>query len=122
MNIDQRVAGAAHHGGMARTAWGVLALAAFGALAVFTDSHPLGMEWGALIVIGVLGVMAVRRDAWLVAVPGLMPVADLAAWTGAIHFTESDALVLALGLCRAGSPKPVRTPSAQGSSAPAAAD
>lgn len=94
MNIDQRLAGAAHRGGMARTAWCVLALAALAALAVFAYSHPLGMGWGALIVIGVLAVMSVRRDAWLVAVPGLMPVLDLAAWTGAIHFTESDALVL----------------------------
>ena len=38
----------------------------------------------------------VRPASWLWIVPALLPVVDLAPWTGWIHFTESDALVLAV--------------------------
>ncbi|QDF98649.1 hypothetical protein CJ010_19955 [Azoarcus sp. DD4] len=77
-----------------RLAWLILALLACGALVVFAGTHPLGSLRGAVIVAICLLAVAWHRDAWLVAVPALAPVVDLAGWTGAIHLTESDALVL----------------------------
>lgn len=44
-------------------------------------------------------VVLVRPDWWLVLLPALWPIADLARWTGQIHITESDALVLATVAC-----------------------
>ncbi|MDR1935522.1 MAG: hypothetical protein LBS49_08085 [Candidatus Accumulibacter sp.] len=48
---------------------------------------------GSLMAIALAAGMCMHRQAWLVLVPGLAPVIDLAAWSGAIHLTESDALV-----------------------------
>lgn len=69
-------------------------MAALVVLGLFAITHPLGLLVGLSLVLVLLVSMSVRRDAWLVLVPALLPVADLAGWTGAIHFTESDALVL----------------------------
>lgn len=79
---------------MRRVGFGCLAAIGFTGLGVFAFTHPLGWFSGLLIACCLLGMLAVRSDAWLVVVPGLAPVIDLAGWTGAIHLTESDALVL----------------------------
>ncbi len=79
----------------ARGAWLLLAGFGLAGVALFALSHPFGWLIGALIGGGLLVAMAAHRHAWLVLVPGLAPVIDLATWSGAIHFTESDALVLA---------------------------
>ncbi|MDX9838888.1 MAG: hypothetical protein RBT39_15110 [Azoarcus sp.] len=78
----------------ARAGFGVLGLVSFVALCGFAWTHPLGWGVGALIAASFVTIMALRREAWLVVVPALVPVVDLAAWTGEIYFTESDALVL----------------------------
>lgn len=39
--------------------------------------------------------VTIRPQWWLILLPTLWPIADLTPWTGHIHFTESDALVLA---------------------------
>ncbi|AWI79782.1 hypothetical protein CEW87_10620 [Parazoarcus communis] len=93
MNPGKRVA-ATGQGLAVRSAWGGLAMAALVALGLFAVTHPLGLLVGLAFALVLLALMSVRRDAWLVFVPALLPVADLAGWTGAIHFTESDALVL----------------------------
>lgn len=79
----------------ARGAWLLLAGFGLAGVALFALSHPFGWLIGTLIGGGLLVAMAAHRHAWLVLVPGLAPVIDLATWSGAIHFTESDALVLA---------------------------
>lgn len=72
----------------------LLVVAAVTGLAIFVMLHPLGLVVGSLMCLGFAGVMALRRDLWLALLPALLPIVDLASWTGAIHFTESDALVL----------------------------
>lgn len=73
--------------------WAVLGLCGALGLAVFVARHPFGPAVAGVIVLGFVALMSVRRDAWLLWVPTLAPVADLAGWSGAIHLTESDALV-----------------------------
>lgn len=85
----------AARGGLARSAWALLGGVGLGGLAVFASSHPWGGAAGTAIGLAFLVALCWRRDSWLIAVPGLLPVIDLAGWTGAIHLTESDALVLA---------------------------
>ena len=72
----------------------LIAAGSSASLIAFAAKHPLGLIPGGLIVGLIIVLMCLRRDAWLLWLPGLAPVADLAAWTGQIHFTESDALVL----------------------------
>lgn len=74
--------------------WILLALCGALGLAVFALRHPFGVMVGGGIAIAFLALMSVRRDAWLVFMPALAPVVDLAGWSGAIHLTESDALVM----------------------------
>jgi hypothetical protein len=71
-------------------------LSAFGfaGAGLYVVSHPLGWKWPLMGLFAFALMAALRRDAWLVLLPGLLPVVDLAPWTGMIHFTESDALVL----------------------------
>lgn len=76
-----------------RLGWLFLALLASGVLSIFAWTHPLGGLIGSLLVASCLLAVSWHRDAWLVVIPGLVPVADLAGWTGAIHLTESDAVV-----------------------------
>lgn len=74
--------------------WILLALCGALGLAVFALRHPFGVAVGGGIAIAFLALMSVRRDAWLLCVPALTPMVDLAGWSGAIHLTESDALVM----------------------------
>jgi hypothetical protein len=73
----------------------VTALAALAGLALWLWMYPLD-KWvaGTLLAAWVALVIA-RPGSWLVALPALWPVIDLAPWTGQIYFTESDALALA---------------------------
>lgn len=77
-----------------RVGWGVLALCGALGLAVFALQHPFGVMAGGAIAVAFVALMSVRRDAWLLCVPALAPVVDLAGWSGGIHLTESDALVM----------------------------
>lgn len=63
-------------------------------LAIYVALQPLGPVIGLALCAAMCGLMLSHRLAWLVIVPGLLPVIDLANWTGRIHVTESDALVL----------------------------
>lgn len=87
-------------GRSSRLAWLALALLGAGGLVLFAGSHPFGPLPGGLMAAALVAGMCAHRQAWLVLVPGLMPVIDLAPWSGAIHLTESDALVFsALLVC-----------------------
>ncbi|MBT0962367.1 O-antigen ligase family protein [Denitromonas iodatirespirans] len=72
------------------------ALAALAALGLWAWHHPLDRV--AAVGIAALAVLLflARPSAWLVLLPALWPVIDLAPLTGWIHVTESDALVLAV--------------------------
>ena len=84
----------------ARIAWALIASLAVAGLGVFVYSHPYGPLFAISLVGAFIALIAARFDGWLVVVPGLVPVVDLAGWTGAIHFTESDALILSvLAVC-----------------------
>ncbi len=72
------------------------ALTAFGLGGFLAWHHPLGPQL-ALLLFAAAGVFAYRRPAWcLVAVPALLPIIDLAPWSGWISFEESDLLILAM--------------------------
>ncbi len=85
----------AHRSGpLARLWFAVSALVALAALGLWAWHHPLDRV--AATAIAALAVMAfmARPSAWLIVLPALWPIIDLAPLTGWIHFTESDALVL----------------------------
>lgn len=91
--------------------YGLLAGAvALAGLAGWFALYPLD-RWMAGILLGGYGLLvAARPSLWLVLMPALWPVVDLAPWSGQIHVTESDALALAtlaaLGLREAVAPPP----------------
>ena len=68
---------------VARVGWGVLALCGALGLAVFALRHPFGVMAGGAIVVAFVVLMSVRRDAWLLCVPALAPVVDLAGMPAA---------------------------------------
>jgi hypothetical protein len=69
------------------------------ALAWWVVNHAFGPELIALPLVMYGAVVLARPDWWLVLLPALWPIADLARWTGQIHVTESDALALATVAC-----------------------
>lgn len=75
--------------------YGLLAGAvALAGLAGWFALYPLD-RWMAGILVGGYGLLvAARPSLWLVLMPALWPVVDLAPWSGQIHVTESDALAL----------------------------
>ena len=81
-----------------RLLWGLYAGLGWAGLVVFVAAHALGPTAALALLLLPAAVIALgeRRGVplWLVVVPGLAPVADLALWTGQIFLTESDALVL----------------------------
>lgn len=91
--------------------YGLLAaIAALAALAGWFVLYPLD-RWIAGVLLGLYGlIVAARPSLWLVLMPALWPVIDLAPWSGQLHVTESDALALAtlaaLGLREAFAPPP----------------
>ena len=87
---------AASPGALIRAIHMTLALTALLALSIWGWYYPLGsfVAWlagGAAII-----AFAAQPGLWLLLLPALWPIVDLAPWTGWIHATESDALVLAV--------------------------
>lgn len=87
----------AHRSGpLARLWFAVSAVVALAALGLWAWHHPLDrVAATAIAALAVMGCLA-RPSAWLLILPALWPIIDLAPLTGWIHFTESDALVLAV--------------------------
>ncbi|MDR2187940.1 MAG: hypothetical protein LBE62_07810 [Azonexus sp.] len=73
--------------------------------------HPLG-PGAALLLFAAVAALIFLRPAWsLLIVPALLPVIDLAPWTGWLSFAESDLLILAAaggGYLRAVTDGPVK--------------
>jgi hypothetical protein len=96
---------------LASMAAGCIALAAAG---ILLARYPGGWPWLTLLLALYAGVLAYRPEAWLIAVPALLPVLDLAPWTGWIAIDELDALLLVtagIGYLRtAGRPAQLRLP------------
>lgn len=78
----------------ARAPYLVLMLFAAGGLAAFVALYPVGVLGAVAVCAVFIAALATRRLLWLFLLPALLPVVDLASWTGAIHLTESDALVM----------------------------
>jgi hypothetical protein len=97
-----------------RASWFAVAVLALIALAAFAATHPFGPLLPTLALIAFAVVVWLRREAWMVALFGLLPVADLAPRTGMIYWTESDALVLVVlavfGMREARSPSAIAAP------------
>lgn len=74
---------------------GGVALVALVALAAWLAVYPFG-PWLAGVILAVyMALVLIQPALWLVLLPALWPVIDLAPWTGQIHINESDALALA---------------------------
>lgn len=88
----------------------LLAATALPMLAGWLAIYPLNQALAGGLLAAYGGVILVWPNLWLLILPALWPVIDLAPWTGQIHFTESDALALAtlsaLGLREALMPPP----------------
>ena len=95
----------------ARLYGGLLALVAVAALAGWFMLYPLDRVIAGALLAGYGLLVVLRPASWLIIVPALWPVVDLAPWSGHFHVTESDALILAtlaaLGLREAFAPPPV---------------
>lgn len=93
-----------------RGSWLAICLASVMGNSVFIMTHSLSAAWVLVALTLYMFAISLRRDAWLVLLPGLVPVVDMAPWSGMIYFTESDALVLAtlsvFGLREAWRPSP----------------
>ncbi len=87
---NNRISGATY-----RLAWMATATTALIVLGAWLVHHPLGALLPALALAVYTSALVIRPQWWLIMLPVLWPVADLTPWTGRIHFTESDALVLA---------------------------
>ncbi|HTZ00102.1 MAG TPA: hypothetical protein VMB75_09715, partial [Rhodocyclaceae bacterium] len=57
--------------------------------------HPLGPAPAMILCAGAAALCAALPNAWLLVLPALLPVIDLAPWTGWLTFEEFDILVLA---------------------------
>lgn len=95
----------------ARLYGGLLALVAVAALAGWFMLYPLDRVMAGALLAGYGLLVVLRPASWLILVPALWPVVDLAPWSGHFHVTESDALILAtlaaLGVREALAPPPV---------------
>ncbi|WP_035374573.1 hypothetical protein [Pseudoduganella violaceinigra] len=76
------------------------ALAALALLLAAASVYPAPKLPMALMLSGYLALLFWRPEAWLVAVPALLPVLDFAPWTGWFYLEELDLLLLAT--CAAG--------------------
>ncbi len=87
----------AHGGpGVAARAYCVLAaILGVAGCVLFVATHPFGLAPPLAGLALYTAAIVRRRDLWLLALPALLPVVDLAPFTGMIYLTESDALVLA---------------------------
>jgi hypothetical protein len=81
----------------------VLGLALLG-LAGFALNHfPVARLWLAVALVGYAGALWWQPRIWMLVVPALVPVLDLAPWTGWFFFDESDlflAVTVAIGYLR----------------------
>jgi hypothetical protein len=59
--------------------------------------HPLAPALTALLLVLWSIAVFLRPTAWLFLVPALLPVIDLAQWTGWLIFEEFDILLLGIG-------------------------
>lgn len=84
------------------------ALGALAGLAIWLWMYPLDKGVAGALLAAYVVLVLMRPGSWLVVLPTLWPVIELAPWTGQIYFTESDALalatLLALGLREAIAP------------------
>jgi VanZ family protein len=69
----------------------VLAIGAIGIAA----NHALGAGWAVLALVAYTAMLIRHASAWLVLLPALLPLLDLAPWSGRFFVTEFDLLVLA---------------------------
>jgi len=76
------------------------ALAAFGLLLAAASVYPAPKLLLAVLLGGYMALLLWRPQAWLVAVPALLPVLDFAPWNGWFFLEELDLLLLAT--CAAG--------------------
>jgi len=76
------------------------ALAALALLLAAASVYPAPKLPLALLLAGYMGLLLWRPQAWLVAVPALLPILDFAPWTGWFFLEELDLLLLAT--CAAG--------------------
>lgn len=74
----------------------LLAMAALAAALALAAHHPLAPAWAVAAVLLASAGMAVFAQAWLVALPALLPWLGWAPWTGWITIEETDLLVLAV--------------------------
>lgn len=85
----------------------VLAISAIG----ISANHALGAGWAALALAAYAAILMRHGSAWLVLLPALLPLLDLAPWSGRFFVTEFDLLVLAtaaIGYARNTGGAPVR--------------
>src|ERR1043165_9798555 len=76
------------------------ALAFFGLLLAAASVYPAPKLLVAVLLGAYMALLLWRPQAWLVAVPALLPVLDFAPWTGWFFLEELDLLLLAT--CAAG--------------------
>lgn len=74
----------------------ILAMVGTVGLMLFAAIYPPGKIAAVTWIAVFAGVLCTHRMAWLVLLPGLMPVVDLVLWTGGFYLAESDALVLSV--------------------------
>ena len=95
--------------------WGLAVLAAAGVFLI-GRYYPLPVLWIVVPLGAYAALLWFRPEAWLLVVPAVLPVVDLAPWTGWIFVEEVDLLLLttlAVGYLRMGNrPAGVRIPSA----------
>ena len=101
----------AAHAAMARLAARALALLAGAACVLALRHYPLGHGWPGLLFAALLPayflLLCWRPACWLFCVPALLPVLDLAPWSGWFFLEEIDVLLLltlACGYWRLGGP------------------
>ena len=74
------------------------------AACILVDTYPMGQIQFGIALLSYVAVLIRYPAAWLLVLPALLPVLDLAPWTGRFFFDEFDGFVLAtlaLGLWRA---------------------
>ncbi|HEY5800078.1 MAG TPA: hypothetical protein VIT92_07650, partial [Burkholderiaceae bacterium] len=76
------------------------ALGAFALLLAAASVYPAPMLLMAVLLAAYMALLLWKPEAWLVAVPALLPVLDFAPWTGWFFLEELDLLLLAT--CAAG--------------------
>lgn len=71
-----------------------LILASLAATVFGVIHYPLNHSWLAAALLGYGCILWLKPESWLFALPAILPVADLAAWSGWLFFEELDLFVL----------------------------